>query len=424
MRTTTIARTDYSLIRTDYARLLPRRQYLVEFAKVWMPAATAGTRSSVAARAAAEKTDAEVSPKKAARHHAQKPMLALLIAAHNEELVIEGTIRSAIRAGQDAKHIYVVDDNSSDKTSEIAVSILGESNVLRVGRSGKGLALTKASHAFELTKRYRWIHIADADGGFATDYFKIFRRSLRVEYAAATGYVRSLPGTAVGQYRVFEYTLGMELHRRFQALTHTITVIPGPTSCFRADVFAKLNFANKSLTEDFDVTIQIHRQKLGKIQFIPKAVAYTQDPRNLRDFTKQITRWNRGVMQGVKRHKIGFRASRVDAYLSYQIAMNFMLVFNYGVVLPIAVHRTGSWDVIALAFLLDVSMMFVLTLLTALKANRKDILSAFPLIYLYRWVTLFVFLRAFFEVVVLRKHRVSEGIWGTAGRRYKNTVDL
>jgi cellulose synthase/poly-beta-1,6-N-acetylglucosamine synthase-like glycosyltransferase len=365
----------------------------------------------------------DVSTKKATSGRKSKVKLALLIAAHDEELVIEQTIRSAIRAGMEPRHIYIVDDNSSDKTSKIATSIVGPHNVLRVGRSGKGLALTKAAHEFDLVNRYNWIHIADADGGFAEDYFKIFRNTLRSKYAAATGYVRSLPGSSIGQYRVFEYTLGMELHRRFQAMTHTITVIPGPTSCFRSDVFAKLNFANKSLTEDFDVTIQIHRQKLGKIQFIPKAVAYTQDPRNIADFTKQITRWNRGIMQGIKRHHIGFRRSRIDAYISYQILQNFMLIANYGFVLPYLAHKAHSLDVLAIAFLMDVTLMLSLTFLTAMKANRKDILSAFPQIYLYRWLTLYVFLKSFIEVIIFRKFKASEGIWGTAGRRFKNTIE-
>lgn len=421
----TIARTNYlidvSLLgrysqRTNYARLLERHIYVDpeedrtdDGVDKLPPTAGSGRKSSARKRRAARKT---------------KSQLALLVAAHNEEMVIEQTLRSAIRAGMEPKHIYVVDDNSDDNTSEIAKSIVGASNVLRVGRSGKGLALTKAAHEFELVNRYRWIHIADADGGFAEDYFKIFRKSLRTKYAAATGYVRSLPGGSVSQYRVFEYTLGMELHRRFQAMTNTITVIPGPTSCFRSDVFAKVNFANKSMTEDFDVTIQIHRQKLGKIQFIPRAVAYTQDPRNVGDFTKQIIRWNRGIMQGVKRHHIGFRPSRMDAYMSYQIMQNFMLLFNYGILLPYMAFRTHSPTVLAIAFLMDVGLMFGLTLLTALKAGRHDIMSAFPQIYLYRWLTLIVFLRAFFEVVVLKRFRTTEGIWGTAGRRYKNTVSV
>jgi biofilm PGA synthesis N-glycosyltransferase PgaC len=193
----------------------------------------------------------------------RRPMLALLIAAHNEELVLGNTIKSALKAGMLPEHVYVVDDNSSDKTSAIARQLLGADNVIKVGRSGKGLALTKANKHFQLTRRYRWIHIADADGAFSPDYFKVFRKRLRVKYAAATGYVRSLPGGPISQYRVMEYTIGQEIHRRFQAMTHTVTVIPGPTSCFRADIFRQVDFANKSLCEDFDVTLQIHRKGLG-----------------------------------------------------------------------------------------------------------------------------------------------------------------
>lgn len=359
-----------------------------------------------------------------AKRKGKLPKLALLIAGHNEELVIEQTLRSAIRAGIRRKDIYVVDDNSSDATKKIAVSILGPDNVIKVRRSGKGLALTKGAKKFKLTQRYEWIHIADADGGFAQNYFSIFRSRLNPSYAAATGYVRSLPGSIIGQYRVFEYTIGMEIHRRFQALTHTVSVIPGPTSCFRSDIFDKVNFANKCITEDFDVTLQIHRQKLGKVQFIPQAVAYTQDPRNLQDFTKQITRWNRGIMQGVHRHKIGFRPSRIDAYLSYQILQNFMLLFNYAVILPYLAVTRQSIDVLAMAFLLDVAVLYAITVAVAMRAGRKDILAAFPQIYVYRWVTLAVFLKAYWDVIVRGKYRVTDGVWGTAGRRYKNTVSI
>jgi cellulose synthase/poly-beta-1,6-N-acetylglucosamine synthase-like glycosyltransferase len=299
-----------------------------------------------------------------------KYIMALLVAAHNEELVLANTLRSAIAAGMEPQHIYVVDDASTDATSVIAKAILGDSNVIKVKHSGKGLALTKAAKKFNLSARYRWIHIADADGAFSPDYFKLMRSKLRVKYAAATGYVRSLSGSYIGQYRVFEYTIGLDFMRRFQAMTHVVSVIPGPTSVFRSDVLEKVNFANHSLTEDFDVTLQIHRQKLGNIQFIPQAVAYTQDPKNLKDYIKQITRWNRGTMQGVLRHKIGRRASRIDAYLAY-------------------------------------------------RSRRSDIISAFPFIYILRWISVSVFLKCFIEVGLLRRHRVSKGVWSTAGRRYK-----
>lgn len=353
------------------------------------------------------------------KNRPRRAMLALLIAAHDEELVIRQTITSAIKAGMKPEDIYVVDDNSSDGTNGICRELLGDNNVLKVGRSGKGVALDKGAKHFGLTKRYDWIHIADADGAFDEDYFRIFRGELRSKYAAATGYVRSLPGDSVSQFRVFEYTIGLEIHRRFQTLTNTVPVIPGPTSCFRADVFEKLDFANHSLTEDFDVTLQLHRQKLGKIQFIPDAVAYTQDPKNVDDFVQQISRWNRGLMQGIRKHRVGLKASRIDAYLSYQIFQNLLFFANYFVILPLLAIKYQTLAIIAQVFLFDIIITFCMVNLVAVKARRPDILSAFPMIYAFRWVAMYVFMKSFVEVMILGRFKTTNGTWRVAGRRYK-----
>lgn len=348
-----------------------------------------------------------------------KAMLCLLISAHNEELVLAKTINSAIAAGMRREDIFVVDDNSSDRTTEIAQSIVGPQNAIKVRRSGKGLALTKGAKRFGLVRRYRWIHIADADGAFAPNYFGIFRRELRSKNAAATGYVRSLPGKRISEYRVYEYTVGMEIHRRLQTMLNVVPVIPGPTSCFRSDVFAKVNFDNKSLTEDFDVTIQLHRKKLGKIQFIPQAIAYTQDPKNIGDYTKQISRWNRGGLQAIVKYKIGRRPTRIDAYLSYQIFQNLMFFASYLIWVPYLTITRHTYVVIAAAFVVDVAVTFVITALAAARSFRWDVISAFPQVYALRWVSLFVFLRAFVEVIILRKFRHTDGKWeNRATRRY------
>src|SRR5476651_1288370 len=87
-------------------------------------------------------------PVKPKRVKKPKGMLCLLIAAHNEELVLAKTINSAIAAGMSPEDIYVVDDNSTDRTTEIARSIVPEQNAIKVRRSGKGLALTKGAKKF------------------------------------------------------------------------------------------------------------------------------------------------------------------------------------------------------------------------------------------------------------------------------------
>jgi cellulose synthase/poly-beta-1,6-N-acetylglucosamine synthase-like glycosyltransferase len=333
--------------------------------------------------------------------------------------VVSTTIKSAIGAGLPKKHIYVVDDSSTDKTFKIARQILPKKNVCKVRRSGKGLAVAKARKKFNLVEKYRWIHVADADGAFAPNYFTALRRELRVKNAAATGYVRSLPGGYISQFRTFDYTVGMEIHRRFQAIFDVIPIIPGPTSCFRSDIFERLNFANNSLTEDFDVTLQIYREKMGNIQFVKDAVVFTQDPKTLKDFIKQITRWHRGVMQGVSAHKIGRKPSAIDAYISFQVLQNVLVFANYFIWIPILAIAQFGINALAAAFIFDVCLMFGMVGIVSLRMKHTNIISAFPFVYVLRWVNIAVFWKAFVEVGLLRKFRDSKGIWSNANRRYK-----
>lgn len=348
---------------------------------------------------------------------ARKRPIALIMSAYNEELVLEHTIRSAIAAGLPAEDIYVVDDKSADATAEIARSVLGELNVLTVGRSGKGLAIHKINQQLRISQRYEWIHIADADGEFDQSYFAELTANLDPSYAAATGYVTSLPGSYISKYRAFEYALGMDVTRRFQSMADVITIVPGPTSIFRSDVFEQLDFNANALCEDFDVTLQIHRQGLGKIQFIESAVARTQDPGNFRDYVRQITRWNRGVMQMFFKHRIGSSMSRVDSYLLYQLSQNLLFFFMYALWIPLLTALSGSVVYLALAFLSDVIIVLGFICFAQIRTSRRDILPAFPAIYLLRWVSLVIFMKCFLEVFVFGKHRLTSGVWETVQRR-------
>ena len=154
--------------------------------------------------------------------------LAVLIPAHNEELVMDATITSAINAGMKKRDIYVVDDASTDLTAAIARVRLGADHVLQVERSGKAGAVKQAIESFGICEHYTWLHVADADSLFGSDYFRIFRRALNPrKFVAATGYVRSLQGCWISKFRVYEYTWGLDVIRRMQAWFGVITVIPG-----------------------------------------------------------------------------------------------------------------------------------------------------------------------------------------------------
>lgn len=343
--------------------------------------------------------------------------IALIIAAYNEEKVLAHTIESAVKAGIDRRDVYVVDDCSADMTARIAYNSVGKYNVMTVGRSGKGLALSTIATELQLTKRYDWIHIADADGEFDQQYFKELYQNLDPAYAAATGYVSSLPGRFISDYRIFEYTVGMDITRRFQSMADVITIIPGPTSIFRSDVFEKLNFHGGSLCEDFDVTLQIHKQNLGKILFIDTAIARTQDPQNLKDFIKQVTRWNRGVMQLFIKYHMVRHPSKINSYLTYQLFQNLAFILSYLVIAPLLSVLMGNLYVISLAFVSDVLVVLVFTVFAMLRTKRYDIIRSFPLIYGLRWLQLGIFMKTFIELFLLKKHRISDGTWERVERK-------
>lgn len=346
--------------------------------------------------------------------------LALLLPAHNEELIIAATIRSAIAAGQNKRDIYVVDDNSSDTTRKEAIAILGKDHVLTVKRSGKALAVKKAIKKFNLDIEYKWLHIADADSVFGKDYFRIYKKKLDPKkYAVAVGFVQSLRGNWISTYRAAAYTYSQHVSRRIQSKLGMISVFPGPITCFRTDILKDLDFEANSLTEDFDITLQVHRKKLGKILFIPGAVNYTQDPQTLRDFCKQNLRWQRGFFQGVKKYKIGRRAQAIDASIGWQIWQAIFYLLQMFIFLPLLIWTTGNWMLLPYVMAADFVVTGLITLGSSAVIKRWNLLGSLPYCYFLRWVEIGIFVTAFVEIFILHRFQTEIRGWGTEGRRYK-----
>jgi cellulose synthase/poly-beta-1,6-N-acetylglucosamine synthase-like glycosyltransferase len=350
-----------------------------------------------------------------------KKKMALLLPAHNEESIIQATIQSAIAAGQRKTDIYVVDDASTDQTRKKALALLGRKQVLTVERSGKAKAVYQAIKFFEIEKRYQWLHVADSDSVFGTNYFRIYRRALNSKkYVAAVGFVQSLRGNWISKYRVFSYTYGQQVLRRLQSWMGMVSVFPGPVTSLRTDILHKLDFSAESLTEDFDITLQFHRLRLGKIKYIPAAINYTQDPQTFTDFCKQTSRWHRGFFQGVRKYKIGRRPQAIDIYIAYQLTETLIYLLQIFVVLPLVIANTHPhrWVAIPSVLLADYLVISMLALFTAISAKRLSILSVFPIFYFMRMVELFIFLKAFVEVIILKKFKTQIVGWQTEGRRY------
>jgi cellulose synthase/poly-beta-1,6-N-acetylglucosamine synthase-like glycosyltransferase len=366
------------------------------------------------------KTTSKASSIKHTKPTATKKKLALLLPGHNEELIIATTISSAVTAGQDIEDIFVVDDASDDKTRKIAVSLLGKDNVLTVRRSGKALAVKKAIKKFHVERDYEWLHVADADSVFSPTYFHAYRAKLDpTKYAVAVGFVQSLRGNWISTYRALTYTYSQHVNRRIQSYLGMISVFPGPITCFRTDIIKDLDFDSDTITEDFDITVQFHRKRLGKIVFIPKAINYTQDPQTLRDFCKQTQRWQRGFFQCVKKYGVGLHPQRLDVSLGFQMFQSITLLFQIFVLFPIIILTTHSWLSIPVAISADFILNSAIAIWASVLIRRWTMVGAMPYFYFLRWIEIGIYFWAFVEVMILHRFRSKITGWATEGRRYK-----
>ncbi|HLU96041.1 MAG TPA: glycosyltransferase [Thermobifida alba] len=240
--------------------------------------------------------------------------LAVIIPAHNEEPVIDGAIRSALRLF-DRWDIYVVSDSSRDATAEIAAQT-GVNVLELLTNRGKAGAIEAVIQEFDLIENYDGVVILDADTELHEDYVKGVRDQLRdPTVAAVAGFVvaewkpqqRTVVGRLIAAYRdrlywLLQYMLRFGQTWRFTSVTF---IVPGFASTYRTSVLKHLEINPKGLViEDFNMTFEVHHKKLGRISMRPDTKAYSQDPFTLRDYKSQVRRWSLGFWQTVRRHGI------------------------------------------------------------------------------------------------------------------------
>ncbi|MGH3328311.1 MAG: glycosyltransferase [Streptomycetales bacterium] len=236
--------------------------------------------------------------------------IAAIIPAHNEEPVIRDSITS-ITGLLPLCDIYVASDASTDATAHIARE--SGTNVLEVfPNQGKAGALEATIGHFRLAERYDAVLFLDADSKIDAHYLCGARRLLAdAGVAAVAGYAAitwdpgrvSTVGQVIAAYRDRLYTLLQHLFRFGQTwrLINVTHIAPGFASVYRADVLRKIEMNPPGLIiEDFNMTFQVHRKRLGRIGFSPDIRATSQDPDTVGDYVRQVRRWSLGFWQTVR----------------------------------------------------------------------------------------------------------------------------
>ncbi|MCH6269448.1 glycosyltransferase family 2 protein [Neobacillus citreus] len=231
----------------------------------------------------------------------------ILVAAHNEEKVIGSTIENlkTIQYREDLFDIYIVNDNSTDRTGEIC----DELGIKSVDTSQKlfpregvgkpaGLQYALRFLGFDkLPEKYDCLLILDADNHVEPNILK----ELNSQYVAK-GKPEAIQAYLDSKNSVTSLSLGYAMsyyvqNRFFQLSKYRVGL---PNSIGGTGFIVKLEylmkhggFSFRSLTEDIELELEIVKDN-GRVLWNHFTRVFDEKPDELKMSIKQRTRWSQG----------------------------------------------------------------------------------------------------------------------------------
>lgn len=237
--------------------------------------------------------------KKNNKNIGDKTKFALIVAAHNEELVIGNIIESLKMMDYDKKlyDIFVIADNCTDKTAEIARkkgAIVRERFDKK--RRGKGYALEWMFNIiFKMEKKYDAIAVFDADNLVHKNFLKEMNKKMCKGYKVVQGYLDSKNPEdtwITGSYSIAFWSC----NRMFQLARYNLGLssqLGGTGFCIDTDILKELGWGATCLTEDLEFSCKIILNGY-KVGWAHDAIIYDEKPLTLSQSWRQRKRWMQG----------------------------------------------------------------------------------------------------------------------------------
>ena len=265
-------------------------------------------------------------------HPEYQPLVSVLIPAYNEEVVISETVGSALASRYPKLEVIVVDDGSTDHTSERVLASYGHDprvRLLRQANYGKSAAL---NHALSEASGEVVVTI-DADTVVDPDAIpRLVRHFADQRVAAVAGNVKVMNRNRwLTRWQALEYITSQNLEKRAFDLLNCIPVVPGAVGAWRAQVMRDCGgFAGETVAEDTDLTLTIRRHG-WKILYDEDAIGRTEVPDTMDTLVRQRFRWTFGTLQAVWKHRDAIGRKRYGT-LGWITLPN---VFLFQIVLPL-----------------------------------------------------------------------------------------
>ena len=297
--------------------------------------------------------------------------VSILVPAHNEEVTIEATVRSLLSLDYKLYEIVVVDDGSTDDTTQVLreafhmwpidrpiqrqipcqpeVEIYESREwkvpitLVRKKNGGKADALNMGINV----SHYPYFLCIDADSVLQYDSLeKIVRPVLEDPTVVAVGgAVRPCNGAEIENGRVVRYRMPRSLLACMQVLEYDRSflasrilfdrfngnmIISGAFGLFlKSAVIAAGGYDSTTMGEDMELAVKLHvfcreNGRPYRIRYAADAVCWTQVPSRLGDLCRQRRRWHIGLFQSMMKYR-GIMANPKYGAVSFVSYFYFLL---------------------------------------------------------------------------------------------------
>ncbi|WP_084481312.1 glycosyltransferase family 2 protein [Peptoclostridium acidaminophilum] len=255
--------------------------------------------------------------------------VTVLIAAWNEEAVIESTLTYIKNQDYEGNiKIIVIDNNSTDNTFEKAfetgkeldldLSVIKESNPGKFNALNAGLRqvttdLVLTIDADTLLHKSALRHIVARIESTPSDVCAV----------AGSVLVKNSRENLLSRIQEWDYFLGIASIKRYQGLYQGTLVAQGAFSLYKTDALKLVGGWPDAIGEDIVLTWNFLKNN-KKVYFEPLAVAFTEVPSKLKHFARQRSRWARGMIEALKIVKPW---QQPQAYTKYLTGVNLVMPY-------------------------------------------------------------------------------------------------
>lgn len=351
--------------------------------------------------------------------------VTIIVPAYNEEVTVADTVRSLLMMDYRLYEIVVVDDGSSDKTTQVLIDTF---QLLKVERpinrqipcqrergiyegvvNGISITLVQKKNGGKADALNMGINMAnfpyficmDADSVLQRDSLRNIVRPILEEdnIIAVGGLVRISNCAVLNQGKLVEYHMpwnpivGMQIleyDRSFMASRILMDkyngnlIISGAFGLFHKETVCNVGgYDASTMGEDMELVVKLHAFcRINKIpygiRYAPDAICWSQCPSSIGDLRKQRRRWYLGLFQCLLKHRKMFFSAEFGMVGS----ISFLYYLLYELLSPM-IEIFGIFTIVLAYFvdLINVPFMVMFFLIYAVYGAILTITAFFARIY-------------------------------------------